>query len=100
LSQLQNFRVPVPVQSRGLDGQPIGKARKALLHDSSVNGIEPVTVSSTRMLITEDSGGFTHTFKPPQQVGPQSEESIVRAELAKLEYSLEHRGFNVAADRK
>ena len=52
------------------------------------------------MLITEDSGGFTHTFKPPQQVGPQSEESIVRAELAKLEYSLEHRGFNVAADRK
>ena len=66
----------------GTTHDPLERGLVALALEA--NCIAPVTVSSTRMLITEGSEGFTHTFKPPQQVGAQSEESIVRAELAKL----------------
>ncbi len=66
----------------GTTHDPLERGLVALALEA--NCIAPVTVSSTRMLITEGSDGFTHSFKPPQQVGAQSEESVVRAELAKL----------------
>jgi hypothetical protein len=49
------------------------------------NGIAPLSVFSTRTLNIEGAGGFSHTFKVAQQVGEQSEASLVRAELAKLQ---------------
>jgi hypothetical protein len=52
------------------------------------NSLPGVIVTSTRMLNSEGPKGFRHTFKPPQQIAPHAEESIVRDGLDKLKRAL------------
>jgi hypothetical protein len=52
------------------------------------NSIPDVTVLSTRMLNSEGSKGFHHTFKQPQQIAGHAEGALVREGLAKLKRAL------------
>jgi hypothetical protein len=52
------------------------------------NSISGVTVNSTRILNSEGPKGFSHTFKPPQQISAPADEMTVREGLDKLKRAL------------
>ena len=98
---IEQTRVRVPVLAKTSEGIEATIVRSSKIYSRSgsqhdtlerglvalalkENSIPGVTVTSTRLLNSEGPGGFSHTFKPPQQISAPAEQRIVREGLAKL----------------